>query len=362
MTILLSGYYGFNNIGDEAVLGGILAGLRAELPAVEPVVLSADPAGTQQLHGVRAVPRMQLAAIRAALREADLFASGGGSLLQDVTSARSPLYYLGVLWLAQRAGIPTMALAQGMGPLNRGMNRLLARILLNRTRAITVRDAGSAEFLQQLGVSRPPIEVTADPSFLLEPEKSERLETWWEAHIPADRPVIGIALRPWSTQQTDTFGAIADALAIFAQQTGALLLFLPMQFATDSPVAEDVAHRLPAESQVLHTELSPREMLAAVGRCDLLVAMRLHALIFSAQRGVPAVGLAYDPKVRDFAPAAGLPPALPWECLTAEILTAALLHAWETRAELHDAITERAADLRARARRNIAVIAELLAK
>ncbi|MHB9025909.1 MAG: polysaccharide pyruvyl transferase CsaB [Armatimonadota bacterium] len=359
MNILLSGYYGYNNLGDEAVLGGIIAGLRAELPGVEPVVLSADPEGTRQLHGARAVPRMQLAAIRAALREADLFASGGGSLLQDVTSARSPLYYLGVLWLAQRAGVPTMALAQGMGPLNRGFNRYLTRTLLNRARAITVRDAGSAEFLQRIGVTRPPIEVTADPSFLLEPDASERLATWWDAHIPAGRPVVGVALRPWSASP-QTFTAIADALAVFVQRTEALLLFLPMQFATDSLLAEEVARRIPAESRVLHTALTPREMLAAVGRCDLLVAMRLHALIFAAQRGIPAVGLAYDPKVRDFAPAAGLPDALPWESLTTGSLTAALLQSWETRAQLRDTITERAAGLRAKALRNIAVIGELL--
>ena len=173
-TILLSGYYGYNNIGDEAVLGGILAGLREELPEFTPVVLSGDPESTRRMHDVAAIPRMKLGAITAALQEAALFISGGGSLLQDVTSKRSPLYYLGVLWLAHRAGVPAMVLAQGLGPLNHPLNRLLARRILDGTRAITVRDAVSAEFLAGLGVSKPPIEVTADPSFLLQ---ADRLRT-----------------------------------------------------------------------------------------------------------------------------------------------------------------------------------------
>jgi polysaccharide pyruvyl transferase CsaB len=211
-TILISGYYGFNNIGDEAVLGGMLAGFRTMLPDVHPVVLSANPEFSRQLHGVEAIPRMQVGAIRAALRGADLFISGGGSLLQDVTSVKSPLYYLGLLWLARRAGVPAMMFAQGVGPLSHPVNRLLARRELNRLRAITVRDAASAELLRRLGVSRPPVRVTADPSFLLQPDYSERLESWWTAHVPADRPVIGVALRPWRQGETaERYTAIADA-------------------------------------------------------------------------------------------------------------------------------------------------------
>ncbi|HOF87886.1 MAG TPA: polysaccharide pyruvyl transferase CsaB, partial [Armatimonadota bacterium] len=258
-TVLLSGYYGYNNLGDEAVLGGLLAGLRAAAPAVRPVVLSGDVAATERLHAVDAIPRMGLGAVRAALREADLFVSGGGSLLQDVTSLRSPLYYLGLLWLAQRAGVPTMALAQGMGPLRHPLNRLLARRILNRARAITVRDDASAAFLAGLGVDRPPIEVTADPSFLLEPDESDRLARWWESRLPAGRPVIGVALRHWdAANPVARFHAISDALAALAAATGALLLFIPMQCNADMRVALEISAWTPAENVVCDLELTPR--------------------------------------------------------------------------------------------------------
>lgn len=360
-TVLLSGYYGYNNLGDEAVLGGILAGLRAAAPAVRPVVLSGDVAGTERLHGVEAIPRMKLGAIRAALRETDLFLSGGGSLLQDVTSFHSPLYYLGLLWLAQRAGVPTMVLAQGLGPLRHPLNRMLARTLLSRTRAITVRDDVSEAFLVTLGVTGPPIEVTADPSFLLEPDASDRLAAWWEGHVPAGRPVIGVALRRWTAANPhERYHAISDALAALAARTGALLLFIPMQFAEDMHVALEVSAWTPAENRVLDLELTPREMLALVARCDLVTAMRLHALIFAAQQGVPAFGLAYDPKVRDFARAAGLPNPAAWEEIETDSLTAALQQTWDDRAALRETIIARADALRALALRNITRVAEVL--
>jgi polysaccharide pyruvyl transferase CsaB len=358
--VLLSGYYGFNNIGDEAVLGGILAGLRAELPDVEPVVLSADPAFTIDLHGVSAIPRTSLRLIRQRLRDAALFISGGGSLLQDVTSLRSPFYYLGLLWLAQRAGVPTMALGQGVGPLRHPLARACTRRVLNRTQAITVRDEGSANLLAALGV-KVSAEVTADPSFLLEPDLSERLEAWWAAHIPADRPTIGVALRQWtSVNSCDCYRAISDALAEMAERTGALLLFIPMQAGQDLHVSEEVAGWTPAESRVLNLPLTPREMLALVGKCDFILAMRLHALIFAVRQAVPAFGLAYDPKVPDFCLAANLPTPMLWGDITAGELTETLQTEWAARDVLRGMLRQSGARLAADARRNIACVRELL--
>ena len=359
-NVLISGYYGFNNIGDEAVLGGLLAGMRAALPDVEPVVLSADPDFTIELHGVAAIPRMSLPLIRERLRGASLFISGGGSLLQDVTSLPSSFYYLGLLWLAQRAGAPTMVAAQGVGPLRRGVVRMATRRIVSRAQAITVRDDASATLLAALGVTTP-VEVTADPSFLLAPDASPRLQEWWQAHMPSDRPVIGVALREWPTPDAaGRYHAISDALAAMAERTGALLLFIPMQAGQDRHIAEQMAGWTPAESRVLSMALTPREMLALVGQCDFILAMRLHTLIFAVQRGVPAFGLAYDPKVHDFCRAAQLPTPMPWPEITARALTETLQTAWDTRAILREILTASSAELTEKAQRNIARISEML--
>jgi len=96
VKIVISGYYGFGNAGDEAILEAMVRDLRALAPGARLVVLSADPAATAARCGVEAVPRMHLPSVLGALRGADLFISGGGSLLQDATSWRSVPYYAGI--------------------------------------------------------------------------------------------------------------------------------------------------------------------------------------------------------------------------------------------------------------------------
>ena len=139
IRIAVSGYYGCGNIGDEAVLAGIVESfaIRSGTNSASFTVLSANAADTGKRHGLAAIDRMKLPAVRRVLRESDLLISGGGSLLQDTTSVRSLLYYLWVVRLARSCGTPVMFFAQGIGPLRRKISRALTRIVANRVRMIT---------------------------------------------------------------------------------------------------------------------------------------------------------------------------------------------------------------------------------
>ncbi len=166
--VVLSGYYGFGNAGDEAVLAAMIKALRRVEPQLSLTVLSARPEETARQYGVSAVSRTSVGAIWRAIAAADLLISGGGGLLQDVTGGGSIPYYLGVVWIAQLLKKPVFFYAQGVGPVRKLAGRLLVRRIVNRVEAITVRDGESAAELRRLGVTRPPIAVTADPVFGLE--------------------------------------------------------------------------------------------------------------------------------------------------------------------------------------------------
>jgi len=119
--IIISGYYGFGNTGDEAILTGILKNLREESCCLgedfDFTVLSADPSSTSRDYGVRAVNRTGLKDILKSLWGCDLFISGGGGLLQDVTGRQfSIFYYLGLALLARLCGKKVSIYAQGMAP------------------------------------------------------------------------------------------------------------------------------------------------------------------------------------------------------------------------------------------------------
>ncbi len=291
--VAISGYYGFHNLGDEAVLAATAGELRRRRPGVEITVLSACPAETARAHGVRGVSRRDPREIIGALRRCDLFLCGGGSLFQDATSWRSPWYYLSILALARRLARRTVVYAQGIEPFRRAPVRAAVAFLLDRVDLITVRDATSQTVLAEIGVRRPRVVLSADPSLLLAPE--------WSAAAEAERarwgkgPVFGLALRPWA--RGEALRAAADAARILTTRLGVRWALLPMHLPGDLAVAEAVAGHLGSAAVVARRPLAPREMLALIGRLDLLVGMRLHALLFAAAQGVPIVPVAYDPKV-----------------------------------------------------------------
>lgn len=344
--ILVSGYYGLSNAGDEAVLAALVAALRRRDPGGEIVVLSANPALTEEIHQVRAVPRMSVAAVNEELARADLLISGGGSLLQDVTSLRSLLYYLGVISLARLKQVPVFFYAQGIGPLHRPLARRLTARVASQVAAITVRDAGSAELLRQLGVVRPSVTVTADPVFtLVEPGAAGESDP---AKAEARRPVFGLAFRPWPGED-QWLPRVAQAAAEAARRCGADLIWLPFQAPGDVDVAERLRAACPEPSTVAPASPDPREVVRQVAACDLIVGARLHALIVGAAAGRPVVGVSYDPKVEALLGELGLAPAAQLPDVDPQRLAEAIGSAWEGRASLRATMAPKVAELRERA-------------
>lgn len=301
MRFVVSGYYGFGNAGDEAVLAGIReAFVKRAGDRVSLTVLARTPEETTRFHGLEAVDRMNLAAMRQTIRDSDLLISGGGSLLQDTTSVRSLLYYLWVARLAFSQGVPVMFYAQGIGPLRRAMSRSLVKMVANRAATITVRDTPSARLLEAIGVTRTPIEVTADPAFALPPAAPEVVEETMRAEgLPLEAPLIGVALRAWGGSGESPVVAYARLLQALAAQTGARIVLLPMQTPNDVIFAEEVAQATdtPSAYPIIGRPYPPNVLLGLVGRMEAVVAMRLHALIFAARMNVSPFALSYDPKV-----------------------------------------------------------------
>ena len=354
--LLLSGYYGYGNAGDEAVLAGLVAGFGAATAETEIVALSGGPAETEAAHGIAAADRYKPGALLREIGRADLVLSGGGSLLQDVTSAHGIFYYLGVVRMAQVMGRKTMFIAQGIGPLKRARSRRLVRSVANKLNAVTVRDPGSADLLREIGVTRPPVEVTADPALLLgEPGLTTSEGTG----------SFGVALRPWLGQE-GLAAHVADACA--SVLSGRRALLLPMQPSSDKPVAEQFARQWHQADQArnratlcsLEKGLTP--LLANIASCDLMIGMRLHALILAAAAGVPSVALSYDPKVDAFMRASGQGEAV-YDLAHSDpdVLQSLLTRAWAERGERAAALRAALPSLRARAARNIAVALGLLA-
>ncbi|MGK7912406.1 MAG: polysaccharide pyruvyl transferase CsaB [Synechococcus sp.] len=280
MQAVVVGYYGFGNSGDEALLLTLLQ----QLPeTVEPVVLSNDPARTQELYGVNVCDRWNLRELHRLFRHADAFIWGGGSLMQDSSSWRNPLYYGGLMRWAQVYGLKSIAWGQGIGPLRRGWVRWLTQSCLQRCDAVSVRDEGSARLLNAWGIEH---QLAPDPVWSL---RATGYQADWET------PAISVVLRHHPLLTAARLEVIQKALDITYARTHAQLLLMPFQ-ATDLDLAESMQSACKAPSRVVRIE-DPRQLMAAFESVQLAIAMRLHGLILAAAAGIPVFGLSYDPKV-----------------------------------------------------------------
>lgn len=323
-NIVISGYYGFGNAGDEAMLAAILESLLEIMPTADITVITGSPEFTKRVHGVKTVHRLHFGVIMNVIRRCDLLISGGGSLLQDVTSDRSLYYYLSIMKIAHFFNKPVMLYAQGIGPIQRDLAKKAVKSVLNKVDLITVRDEGSKKELLDLGVTKPPIEVTADAVLSMNRvDKGIGYALLQKYNITGINPKIGISVREWKNvgQFKQELALAADRIAL---EHHADIVFIPMQYPGDVKIAREIGAYMKHAPYILDEEYTTVEVMSIIGCMDLLVGIRLHALIFASLMHVPIVGISYDPKVVRFLHMIGEEPVATLDTIKASDLVGAI--------------------------------------
>ena len=282
--VVCCGYYGKGNAGDEALLASLLQMLPDDC---SPCVLSGNPQQTRDRYGVSACDRMSTFNVLKVLRMSDAFIWGGGSLIQDVTSALSPVYYVGLMGLAQQMGLKTIAWAQGVGPLQRQFTRKLARQAFAGCSAVSVRDMGSASLLAEWQI--PPMVMAPDPVWALE---SKPVPGLWD--LPAPR--VAVCWRSHPQLTGDRLATLTRALIDFQKATNTCILLVPFQASRDREIAESIQSQLPGASHLFNLE-DPQEIKGLFRGVEMVIGMRYHSLIMAAAEECRCFALSYDPKV-----------------------------------------------------------------
>mgnify|MGYP004561614853 CR=1 FL=1 len=358
--IVISGYYGLGNSGDEALLKSIIENLQEIAPDVTITALSGNVRRTKQQYGaINTVNRFNIFSVLRELRGAKLLLSGGGTLIQDATSTKSLLYYLGIIYAAKRFGLKVMLYANGMGPI-KDKNVGKVHRVLNEVDLITLRENESLHEIERCKITKPKVVVTADPAFNLTPANAVREdELLAEFSVPTDKKLLAVSVRGWK-QLGDAFEIkMACALDRLSEE-GYFPVFMPMQMSTDLAISRRIIQRMKKESVIIDRELPVSELLALIGRCDIACGMRLHMLIFASVMNVPMTGIVYDPKIRGFMEYMNQKKYVELSDFNAETFFEMVLECGKNSEQMKAELKKTSAPLRKRARENAQMAIELL--
>ena len=320
-NILIAGYYGFGNTGDETILTAMLADLRKQRQDLDYTVISGDPGSTSIKYRVKSILWTDTVGILDAVQNCDLIIVGGGGIFHDqfgfkeeylLTKNHAGIsYFAGFPVLAAMYQKPVMLYAIGVGPLSSEAGERLTKLSIATSNIVTVRDAESLEWALKAGITEPTLRVTADPAFGLIPDKNRAQRILQTVKFPGREgaPLIAVCPRYWDIKVSleQWQDALAKALDQFVGHVDGDVLFIPFQNLEATPDVNDVAVavRIREKMQrkdrgtILNKEYPSEVIAGLIASCDFLIGMRLHSLVFAILGGTPLVGLSYDPKVRN---------------------------------------------------------------
>jgi len=391
--IVISGWYGNSNLGDEAILAAVLTMIRRVLLNAEITVFSDSPEETSLRYQVLSVGRRGWSSrLRrmGALLGADLFILGGGELLYDSGSGGEAVHWLKEVILAKLMCTPSMYFNGGVGLVYRRISKYYIRRVCRAMELIAVRDDVSRDNLRALGIAGP-IHVGADSVFALAREplavprpKGDQPQTW------ESRPTAGVNVRPWlyrleevppgsrelcrefggsSSEFRDFIKSIARAVDALRNREELDITLFPISFFRgsdneyDVDLLEEIAHLLSDRDgvTVIGDECTFHDMLDQVRRFAIVIGVRLHALVFAALSNTPMLAINYDPKIAAFMKQLGQEEYLmDADEVTEERLSQRVGLLWENRRSIRAQLRERIPELADRAESSVEEMARLL--
>ncbi len=291
--IVLSGYYGFKNFGDEAILSVLIKKLQQDKNII--TVISSDPEYTRSLHSnIRSIKTFDFRKIIGSIYKSDILISGGGSLLQDVTSIKSIIYYLLIIFIGLILRKKVIIFAQGIGPINSTIGQFLTKLLLRNCSYVSVRDSKSQELMNKWGIKS---DLVCDPIFSVEVPQNRKTKT------------LAIQLRNCKGLNMDFLDRLADEVC--RNFNDYKIEIYSFQDSIDLEICQTFEQKLkilaPEINTTLYSGLTNTQIIENISLAQYLISMRFHAIIIGLLAKTKTLAINYDIKVEKLAKEFGLP-------------------------------------------------------
>ena len=291
--VVLSGYFGFKNFGDEAILSVLIQKLKQLDMRI--TVISSDPKYTTgKFKHIRSIYTFKIPDIISTIYKSDVLISGGGSLLQDTTSLKSLIYYLFVIFSALIMRKKVIIFAQGIGPISNPFGIFLTKNILKHCSYLSVRDTKSHELLKSWGINS---ELLCDPIFSTEIPAIEKNNT------------VAIQLRNCKLLTEDFIDRLAQKVS--QEFSNKQIKIYSFQDSIDYDICKKFEKSLnmlnPEIKTEIYSNMTDEQIIYNLSQAEYLVAMRFHAIIIGLLAGVKTLGINYDIKIEKIASEFNLP-------------------------------------------------------
>lgn len=215
----------------------------------------------------------------------------------DLVSTVGNLFALLNIWYAIMTKKPVIVCSATIGPYQNKFLRRVAKHILNKVNIITLREEYSQDYLQNLGVDKPDIYLSADLAFLMEPPNKEKIPLMLEnMNITSDdRPLVGIAptaMMHSALRQPQYIQLIAELTDFLIEDLNATIIYVTNTYQ-DAPITQNIYQKVKNKHKVriLPFNVSASETKGIIGICDVFICSRFHALVASTSLGVPSLGI-----------------------------------------------------------------------
>ena len=319
--IVICGNYGATNLGDEAILDGIIRILKSSHPDADLTVLSANPEGTRSLHKInsvhlfpsgfrtffRGIFQGTIGRTINTIKNSDLFILGGGGLFTDEK------FMAVIIWaiqarIARFYGVPVFCLGQSVGPLNTLAGRRITQSVYLKTVGSTVRDRQSLDLLSKLGINNST--ELSDPAFMLSSNEPVDIK---------DESYVVISVRPWIRNNEVLSENLASFIVWLWREKGLKSLLVPLQIEKDNDlgcmntileragyIVENNGESTADFVEIFEYTADTNRIIELMSEAKVVIGMRLHSLILATIAQCPFIGISYSDKVMNFGERVGM--------------------------------------------------------
>ena len=290
---LLFGYYGYSNLGDDALLRASI--LRAKRDFGSSVgAFTHNPKKSKQDFCIPCFSRKNPFSLIFRLARCKRLIFGGGTLFQNLTSTRSLLFYIAILRLAHFFKKETLLFANGIGEIrSKKLTKLLLSTLCHCT-YIGVRDSFSYDFLKRSLPSGKTIIKEKDLALSLPCSSASR------AHF-----LISSKLK----DRSDRFFTVAvrsnasfdERFELDKKIRDLKLKGLFPLFIVSSPSDFYLSYKFKRKfGGAILTDITFSDLLALLPLSKLTLSMRYHPLLAAKTACSPFISIGSDSKLKEF--------------------------------------------------------------